>query len=348
MSNILNKIKKTKLQGRGGGCFPTALKWQLVSQEKAKRKFVVCNASEGEPGVKKDYYLLKKHPDLVVAGMRIAIEFLDADKGYIYINPDYYKELGPKLKKAIANAHIDIFPKKHIAGYVGGEETSALNHIEGLRIEPRLRPPFPPQKGLWGFPTLVNNVETFYNIALIESGEYEHKRFYTISGNCIFEGVYELPEDYTIKQILKETHNLPDFDFFVQVGGDGSGEVLNSSQLNKTAGGSGSITIYSYLKHKPIDLMRYWADFFYHESCGQCTPCREGTKRLKEELYKEKPCWETISDLLYNLQETSFCGLGCAVAIPFHTFIDNVLPKWQGNNITLTHKDRKYICECFG
>lgn len=346
--DILTKIKKAKLHGRGGACFPTALKWQLVKQEKAERKFVVCNASEGEPGVRKDYHILKNYPELVVSGIRIALEYLDADKGYLYINPRYAEELGSRLKKAIANAHIDIFVKKHEAGYVGGEETTALNHIEGRRIEPRLRPPFPPQQGLWTYPTLVNNVETFYDIALLENGEYKHKRFYTVSGDCLWDGVYELPEDFTVKEVLAATGNLPDYDFFVQVGGDASGEVLNSRQLDKAAGGSGSITVYSLLKHKPIDLMRKWAGFFRQESCGQCTPCREGTKRLREELDRKKPDWALVSDLLYNLQETSFCGLGCAVAIPFHTFIDNVLPDWPGEEAFLSHQDRKHLCECFG
>lgn len=347
MADIINKIKKSKLQGRGGGCFPTALKWQMVKQEKSERKFVVCNASEGEPGVHKDWHILEKYPELVIMGMRIAIDYLDADKAYIYLNPEYHKKLASRLKKILGNAHIDVFCKNHIAGYVGGEETSALNHLEGRRIEPRLRPPFPPQKGLWGYPTLVNNVETFYDIALIEKGEYENKRFYTIGGDCIWSGVYEYPEDWTIKQVLKESRNYPDFQFFAQVGGDGSGEVLNSKQLDRPAGGSGSITIRSYLKNNPLGLMRSWADFFHHESCGQCVPCREGTKRLREELYSARPDWKIVSDILNTLQESSFCGLGCAAAIPFHSFVDNVLPDWPGHDIGLESGEKERICDCF-
>ncbi|MCX6796811.1 MAG: hypothetical protein NTW06_04950, partial [Candidatus Falkowbacteria bacterium] len=211
---------------------------------------------------------------------------------------------------------IELFKKDHSAGYVGGEESTAINHIEGKRIEPRLRPPFIATVGLWNYPTLVNNVETFYDVSLVAADQYEHKRFYTINGDCLNTGVYQFPEDWTIEKILKETKNYPNFEFFVQIGGDASGIILNSKQLKQVASGAASITVYSIIKHKPIDLMRKWALFFSEESCGQCTACREGTYRLREALEIANFDWKLVDDLLNNLEETSFCGLGLVVSTP--------------------------------
>ena len=346
MQNIVQKIKKANLTGRGGACFPTADKWQMVKKAKGAKKYVVCNASEGEPGIKKDKYLLEKKIDYVIDGILIAINYLEAEKAYIYLNPDYYNKFGKNLKKIIGTLPIEVFKKQHKAGYIGGEESSALNHIEGKRIEPRMRPPFPTTSGLFGQPTLINNVETFYDVSLIVANEYQGKRFYTINGDCLYDGVYELPEDWTIAEVLKKTDNHPDFDFFVQAGGDASGIVLNSSQLNQPVGGGGSITVHSCLKHNPVELMKYWINFFYNESCGQCTPCREGLHRLKEEIEKKELNWQVIVCLLDNLEDTSFCGLGCSVKTPFASYVNNIL-KNNDIKINLSVEQRQCLCECF-
>jgi NADH:ubiquinone oxidoreductase subunit F (NADH-binding) len=199
---------------------------------------------------------------------------------------------------------------------------------------------------LWNYPTLVNNVETFYAVSLIDKGEYEGKRFYTVGGHCVFDGVFELHEDLSIADVLLASDNYPDFPFFVQVGGDLSGEVLNSSQLKRPVGGAGSITIHSFLKHDSLGLMRYWAKTYKQESCGQCTPCREGTYRLHEELKNDKPDWVRISQILNNLQETSFCGLGCSIKTPFATYVKNIM---RNDNIDfeIDKKTRTCICEDF-
>ena len=347
MSNILDKIKEANLIGRGGACFPTGKKWAMVKDAPGKVKYVVCNAAEGEPGVKKDGYILENHPDRVIDGMKLAIKFLGAKKGYIYLNPKYYKKYKRKIRKSIGELPIEIFKKDFSAGYAGGEETSALNHIEGKRIEPRLRPPFPPTHGLWGQPTLVNNVETFYNISLVNTDKYKHERFYTLSGDCLNEGVFKYPESWTIEKILKETDNVPKFDFFAQVGGDASGEVLNSKQLRRPVSGSGSIKVYSQVKYRPKDLMKGWLNFFLEESCGQCTPCREGVYRLIEIINSPEPDWSLFSDLLANLHETSICGLGCVVSIPIETYVKNVLAEMPDNDVKLKGVNKKVICECF-
>jgi NADH:ubiquinone oxidoreductase subunit F (NADH-binding) len=327
--DIIQKIKKSGLTGRGGAGFPTAIKWEAVKNSEGQKKYVVCNASEGEPGIKKDGYLFDKFPEKIIAGMNIAIDFLNAEKGYIYLKPEYYKKYQAKLTKLIIGTKIELFRKPEEAGYIGGEETSALNCLEGKRIEPRLRPPFPTTNGLWNCPTLINNVETFYAVSLINDNKYENKRLYTLNGDTLWTGVYELPESWTIEQVLKETNNFPNFDFFVQVGGDASGEVLNGTQLDKPIGGGASITIYSILKHQPLDLFKYWINFFMMQSCGQCTPCREGTYRLNEIINSKSPDWNLIKDLLVDLSDSSFCALGASVPVPINSFIANALPLYK-------------------
>lgn len=332
MADIIKKLKDSGLVGRSGAGFPTWQKWTMVKEAPSKTKYVVCNASEGEPGVLKDLYLLEHHPEVVVDGMRIAIDYFKADKGIIFINPKYHKKLEKKLKAAIGNNIIELFRKEHSAGYIGGEETSMLNHIEGRRVEPRFRPPYPQTCGLNGCPTLVNNVETFYDISLINSGKYEHTRFYTINGDCLNTGVFEFSDSWTIEEILRKTENYPKFDFFVQVGGDGAGFIYNAAQLMQPVTGSGSITVFSVMKHRPIDLIRQWSSFFLEESCGQCTPCREGNYRLKEILADKIPDWQLFSDILANFSATSFCGLGIASSWAINSYIRNVIIKFGLEN----------------
>ena len=359
MMDIITELKKANLTGRGGACFPTAVKWSAVAKAIAekgngkKKCDVICNAAEGEPGVKKDGYILEHFPERVIDGIKIAMNFLSAEKAYIYINHKYYKKFGKNLKKIITSPHvflphpnpplirggnkreglpIELFVKPISSGYIGGEETAVINAIEGhrvgracKRVEPRLQPPFPTANGLWGCPTLVNNVETFYDVSIIAGNKYENKRFYTINGNCLWAGVYELPENWTIDKILKQTKNYPKFAFFAQIGGEASGEVLNDKQLRRQVSGVGSITVYSIKRYQPKKLITGWLNFFLNESCGQCTPCREGIYRLKEIMQSPKPDWQLFSDLLDNLDEASLCGLGRAAPVPIRSYIKNVL-----------------------
>ncbi len=347
MIDILQKIEAANLRGRGGACFPVVKKWQMVKDAVAEKKFVVCNVSEGEPGVHKDKYILDYHMEEVIDGIKIALWFLNASHAYFYVNQKYYNELHHRLRNIIKDAPITIFEKDHSAGYIAGEETSALNHIEGKKVEPRLRPPFPTTNGLWGFPTLINNLETFYDVALVAKGKYKEKRFFSLGGDCLNRGVYELPENMTVAEVLRVTKNFPDFDFFVQVGGDASGIVWNAAQLEAKATGSASITVYSAIKHQPIDLIRNWAKFFKKESCGQCTPCREGTSRLVEILDAREINWEMCGDILNNLSETSFCGLGTAASIAIKSYVKNVLMEKADNRIIIPNISNEFICDCF-
>ncbi|MFH1522544.1 MAG: NADH-ubiquinone oxidoreductase-F iron-sulfur binding region domain-containing protein [Patescibacteria group bacterium] len=345
--DILNKIKKAGLVGRGGACFPTATKWQMVKNAEGEIKYVVCNASEGEPGIKKDFFILENYGERVIDGIDIAIDFLKAEKAYIFLNFKYYKKLNKKIDELIKDKKINIFTKPINSGYIGGEESSVLNTIEGKRIEPRFRPPFPTTAGLHGCPTLINNVETFYNVSLVATKGFKKNRFYTIDGDCLNAGVYEMPDSWTINKILKETNNYPRFPFFVQIGGDASGWILNNKQLGQKVTGSGSVTIYSMVKNKPKDLIKNWLNFFLDESCGQCTPCREGVYRLVEIIESSKPNWQLFSDLLENLELSAFCGLGCAVPIPIESYVNNVLVKMPNNKIKIKNLNKKVICECF-
>ncbi len=352
--DILTKIKQAGLVGRGGGCFPVAIKWDMVNKASGDKKYVICNAAEGEPGVEKDGYIIEHWPDKVINGMEIAIDFFHATGAYLYLNQQYFKKYGKKLTAAIGQAPIKIFIKPFTAGYIGGEESSVLNAIEGhrqggasTRVEPRLRPPFPATNGLYGYPTLINNVETFYNVSLVASGEYKNERFYTISGDCPKSGVYQLTDNFTIARVLKETGNYPKFNFFVQVGGDASGELLNQTQIKRPVSGAGSITVYSMEKSGFKKLIKSWLEFFVAESCGQCTPCREGIYRLKEIIIADKIDWDLFRELLDNLAETAFCGLGCAVPIPILSFARNVLPRLADKKIEIKGANKKTICECF-
>ncbi|MDP2708623.1 MAG: NADH-ubiquinone oxidoreductase-F iron-sulfur binding region domain-containing protein [bacterium] len=329
--DVLEKIKRANLTGRGGAGFSTAKKWEFVKNAAGDKKYIVCNAAEGEPGVMKDGYILEKYGDKVIDGIKLAVNFLKAEKAYLYINRAYAKKLAKKLSALINGAPIEIFIKPLSAGYIGGEESALLNAIEGRRIEPRLKPPFPAERGLWNAPTLVNNAETFYNISLVNAGQFKNNRFYTISGDCLNEGVYELPDSLTIEKILKTTGNYPRFSFFVQSGGLASGEVLNSKQLKRRAGGAAGIAVFSLAKNNFKSLVKKWLNFYLNESCGQCAACREGVYRLREAWLAEKIDRLMVDELLENLSDASFCALGESAAVPIKSFIANVLPYYEKN-----------------
>lgn len=365
---IIDKLKQANLVGRGGASYPVAMKWAAVAEAMAAKQasdaegdlscgYVICNCSEGEPGVKKDAYLIEKYAARIIDGMKIAIDFLtvsDAQgkgrvKGIFYLNEEYHKKYKKQLERAIkdSGAEIELFKKPHAAGYIGGEETTLLNVIEGKHAEPRLRPPYPVTQGLWGQPTLVNNVETFLDVSRVLQGDYQATRAYTLIGDCLFEEVFELPGNFTIEQILKATHNYPKFDFFVQIGGDASGEVLNHKQLKKTVSGAGTIHIYSTIKYDPVNMIRNWVNFFMNASCGKCVPCREGTYRLSEVLVEARPNWQVVRDILDNMAESSFCALGMSVPIPIMGYVNNVLMNDKNNLLKILPSEKESMLNCF-
>ncbi len=322
MEDIIEKLKKYKLLGKGGAGFPTGLKWEAVKNAKGEKKFVVCNASEGEPETFKDGYILENFPDKVIFGIKIAMKVLGADSACIYLRRDYFYKFGHKLKALAGDMPLTLFKK--IGGYIAGEETSLLEAIEGRRPEPRIRPPYPAESGLFGFPTLINNVETFYRVSEISEGKYAGMRFYSISGDIKNKGVYEFPESALISQILRETNNFPDFDFFVQAGGGASGEILLKKEIEKPLQGTGSIVVYDLKNTDPYSLMEKWADFFFQGNCDKCVPCREGIYRILEMAKEKKINKALMGEILFAMEETSFCPLGKSAAKPFRGLLDPV------------------------
>lgn len=323
MKDIIEKLKEAGLKGRGGAGFPTATKWDLVKKAKSGNKYVVCNASEGEPDVFKDGYIIENHPEELVNGIDIAMKAVGALTGYIYINKDYYERFKNILTEAIGKRNIILFKKK--ARYIGGEETAAVESIEGKRAEPRKRPPFLTDYGLFGCPTLMNNVETFYYASKIDKGEYDKTRFYSVNGDVSNPGVFELPEDMTIFQVLRKTENYPSADFFVQIGGGASGEIMLPEELNRPVTGAGSITVYDRKKTDVFALMEKWAEFFHIGNCDKCVPCREGAFRIYEMVKKKKLDYEVLDNLFFTLRESSFCALGRGIPVPFESLIKKVI-----------------------
>lgn len=339
-NNILQLIEEADLRGRGGAAFPVAKKWQGVAESIAKSKkkaYIVVNCSEGEPGVFKDAYILKHHLSVFFAGLRGSLNFLTKDKVlgiYFFTSSKYAKEFLPEIKKELNKKENSGIKKlwhtslKKGSSYVSGEESALFNVIEFSLIEPRFKPPYPPERGLFACPTLINNLETFYDVGLVISGKYKKERFYSISGKIKNPGVYSLPRETTIKNILKLTNNIPNQDFFVLAGGDMSGEVLNSSQLNRPVGGVGSIRV-CLTKESPKKIVAEWLNFYRQETCGHCAPCREGTFRLWQ-LFKKNPeefltFNEEVRNLLENLSLASFCGLGASLPIPLNSYAKNIL-----------------------
>ena len=321
-SDFINQIKKAGLTGRGGAGFPTHLKWSLVKKAPGPEKYVIANGSEGEPGVLKDGYLLEKQPEKVLRGIELAMETVGAKQAYLYVRKDYYQLFRYKINKLIDQRPIKFF--KEPGGYLCGEETTLIESIEGKRHEPRLVPPYPPEEGLFDKPTLVNNVETLWATALIEAGKYHGQRLYSITGKVKKPGVYEFPETWSIQKVLKSSGNYPRFKFFVQVSGGASGEILTEKELKQKATGVASITVYSEKDTDLHKLMQSWVDFYYHENCGKCTPCREGLFRLKQMLNYDTIDINQLNRWLLVLEKTSFCGLGESVAVPFRSLINKV------------------------
>jgi len=336
MNEIIEKIKESGLKGRGGAGFPTGIKWESVISALEKRKaedknakaYVVCNGSEGEPNVLKDDFILENYPEEVIDGIRIAMETIGSEEAYFVLRHDLFEKHEKNLKKIIGKKNIKLFKKT--GGYLCGEESTMIETIEGKeRKEPRDKPPYPTEKGLWNCPTLVNNIETFYSVSLIAAGKYQHERFYTVSGDVKKAGVFYFPEYWPIEKVLHKTENFPDEDFFVQVGGGASGKIYAENELVQEVSGMGAIVVYIISKTDTKQLMKKWIEFFYAENCGKCVPCREGVYRIKEILEKEEISYEDMKDILFNLRESSFCPLGKTVAVPFESLIEKIIEKHE-------------------
>lgn len=324
--DLIQKIQAAGLTGRGGAGYPTASKWSAVLKAKKDNKIdsacVICNASEGELNIEKDKYLIQFHPAEVANGIRLACDTVGADRAIVLCQDKDLKKIRQRLAPCFRKIKVEFIGES--GGYLCGEETTLLETIEGKRSEPRLKPPFPTEHGLFGMPTIVNNVETFYFVSKISKGEYANTRFVSVRGEARNPGVFEVPAEATIEHILKLTKNVPHFNYFLQVGGGAAGSIILQDETDAPLKGAGSIVIYDRSKIKPRLLMKRWIEFFHASNCGKCAPCREGLYRLREELNAKKPNWLMMRAILETMRDSSFCPLGKSVHEPMMGYLEKL------------------------
>ncbi len=351
--DVCREVLNSGLRGRGGGGFPTGLKWQITQSVQSDKKYVVCNGDEGDPGAFMDDAVMEGNPHAILEGMLIAGYAIGADEGYIYVRAEYPLAI-KSLKRAIEQARelgilganvmgspfsFDIHIKEGAGAFVCGEETALIASIEGQRGMPRPKPPFPANSGLWGKPTVINNVETYANIPkIILHGADWFRSFgvekspgtktFSLTGEVVNTGLIEVPLGTTLRQVVFDIgggiRNNREFKA-VQIGGP-SGGCLTKEHLDlpldydslRAAGamvGSGGLVVLDEGTCM-VEVARFFMQFTQSESCGKCVLCREGTKRMLEILTKITSGEGTLEDLdtLEELAETvrdgSLCGLG--------------------------------------
>lgn len=363
---VIEEVKKSGLRGRGGAGFPTGMKWDFASRDKKFPKYLICNADEGEPGTFKDRPILEKKPHMLIEGMIISAYALQSERGYIYLRGEYpYAKV--VLERAIDEVYTRGILGDNILGrgfkfhmsvhqgagaYICGEETALIDSLEGRRGQPRIKPPFPVNVGAWGMPTVVNNVETLSNVPFImEMGGDEYSKIGNpecpgpklFSISCCVEkpGVYELPMGTPLREIIYD-----------QAGGVRGGGRLKAVipggistpilrpekidcrmdfvSLPKEGSmlGSGAVMVFD----ETVCLVKVcWRalKFFEHESCGKCTPCREGTgwlrnilERMEKGLGRESDL-ELLNDVAGNVAGKTFCPLGDGAANVVLSFVRN-------------------------
>jgi NADH-quinone oxidoreductase subunit F len=331
---VIRLVTESRLLGRGGAAFPTGRKWESVAKAPARPHYLVCNADESEPGTFKDRVLMENDPFALVEGMAIAAFATGCDRGFIYIR-DEYPLARKRVEQAIAQLRaagvvdIEIEVRRGAGAYICGEETALFNSIEGKRGEPRNKPPFPVEVGLFGKPTLVNNVETLFNVLDIVNGDFGDTRIFCVSGHVSRPGVYEVPLGTPLRSVLDMagTGNIQ----AVLLGG-AAGSFLTPAELDvplsfegtRAIGatmGSGAVIVFDDTADMKKVMLRI-ARFFRDESCGQCVPCRVGTKRQEEILERmfaarggdTRADVMLLSDVAKAMRDASICGLGQTAA----------------------------------
>ncbi|MDV7338446.1 NADH-ubiquinone oxidoreductase-F iron-sulfur binding region domain-containing protein [Terasakiella sp. A23] len=329
---VLQKLDEAGLRGLGGAGFSVAQKWRFLLNASNNRVLVV-NADEGEPGTFKDRHCLETNPHKVLEGMLIAAHVIEADDIYIYLRDEYKtvrKILETELPKIKTGKTIHL--RRGAGAYICGEETALLESLEGKRGLPRIKPPYPAQSGLFGRPTLVNNVETLWRVQEIMADGIEagSKRFYSLSGRVQNPGVYEASVDITVAELIEMAGGmLEGHKFKAYLPGGASGGILPASKSNLPLSfgaleehgcfiGSAAVIILSdqdNMKDVVINLM----NFFDHESCGQCTPCRVGCEKIAMMLKTGPLDYDLVTELSAVMQDSSICGLGQAAPNPVLT-----------------------------
>ncbi|MEG4171671.1 MULTISPECIES: NuoF family protein [unclassified Microcoleus] len=351
-TQVVEEVTKSGLRGRGGGGYPTGLKWATVAKVSGDQKYVICNGDEGDPGAFMDRSVLESDPHLVLEGMAIAGYAVGANHGYIYVRAEYplaierlqkaiqqakkYNLLGTQIFDSPFDFKVDI--RIGAGAFVCGEETALIQSIEGGRGNPRPRPPYPAQKGLWGCATLINNVESFANIspiirqgsawyASIGTEKSKGTKIFALTGKIRNNGLIEVPMGITLREIVEEMGGgIPDGVVkTVQTGGP-SGGCIPASLLDTPVDydslmavgsmmGSGGMVVMDQ-DTSMVEVARFYMEFCRDESCGKCIPCRAGTVQLYELLNKIANRQATQKDLdqlealCYMVKEMSLCGLG--------------------------------------
>lgn len=357
---IKEEVKNSGLRGRGGAGFPTGVKWGFFTKDRNAQKYLLCNADESEPGTFKDRYLVEKNPHILIEGMIISAWALGTQRGYIYIRGEFYQQ-AKVLEKAIDQAYAKGYLGKNIMGkgfdfdlvvhrgagaYICGEETALISSLEGKKGQPKLKPPFPAIKGYRGLPTMVNNVESLAAVPwIMRFGANEYKKFgteksagtklFSISGDVNKPGVIEVPLGTSLKDIIE-----------IHCGGMRNGNKLkavipggSSAPMFNAADsyvvkmdyedvaakgsmlGSGAIIIIDETRNIG-DILKYTLEFYHHESCGQCTPCREGTGWLEKILKRRESGKAHASDITLldttaaSMRGQTICALADAAAMP--------------------------------
>jgi NADH:ubiquinone oxidoreductase subunit F (NADH-binding) len=323
--DIIKALKESELVGLGGAGFSTAMKWQAVKDSFEKKRFVICNLSEGEPGVFKDEFIIQRHLSKMISGIEIAAEFVNAQKSYIFLN-DKYKHYQKKIERQLKGKKIEVFIDT--GRYLCGEETVMLQVMEGKIRQPRLKPPYPTHSGLFGYPTLINNAETFYRVKLIVDGDYQPKRFYSLFGDYIPKKIVEDDLNASVEKIIGSEKILSKIKF-ARIGGL-SGYFLPKNEFKKQVSGTGSIEIFGKSRNV-FNALCQSVSFLKNESCGKCTPCREGIYRIAQELNnisESKSLWDNeeifskIKSIAEAAKESSFCPLGASIADPVNSAIN--------------------------
>jgi len=338
---IVEEIKQSGLTGRGGAGFNAGLKWELALKAKGKTKYLICNADEGEVGTFKDKYILSGDPFGLIEGMAIAGLAIGAIRAYIYLRWEYHF-LMDLLRQAIAQVktrgfltHMDIEVFEGAGAYICGEESALMNSIEGERGESRYKPPYPPQRGLWDMPTIINNVETLMNVPhIINNGaawfsamgtaKSKGTKVFSVSGDVKRPGVYELEMGSSLKELVVNLAGADDIKA-IQVGGS-TGSIMPARMIDLPLAhesylGSGAIVVLNSSRDI-IKAVYNNMHFLNDESCGKCTPCRDGTEVIIEILGRlvqgegMEGDIEALEDLAQTMAVASLCGLGQAAAVP--------------------------------
>ncbi len=349
---VIGELKESRLLGRGGAAFPTGVKWEAVAGQQAQPHYVVCNADESEPGTFKDRVLMESDPFALVESIAIAAFATGARKAFIYVRAEY-PLAHERIRNAIARSapHLDgieIELRIGAGAYVCGEETALFQSIEGYRGEPRNKPPFPVEVGLFGKPTAVNNVETLFNVLeVLRDGGADYAltgtegstgtRLFCVSGCVERPGLYELPFGATLRELLELAGSAPPKAVLL---GGAAGAFVGPELLDlklthedtRAAGvtlGSGVVIVYDERAELVPALLRI-AEFFRDESCGQCVPCRVGTVRQEEALMRlaagapHADERETLAELAQVMRDASICGLGQTAANAIESAIVNL------------------------